>query len=61
MKTETNTNKAGFVVLRHTDPGDSSKTEAVSAPMISHAAATEYAEMCRAQGWIVSIIAKGKP
>lgn len=57
MSTKSATNAHGFVVVRTTrEEGKKPKTEKVSAPFLSEAAAVEYATMCRKQGWKVSVV-----
>ncbi len=60
MKTETNTNKAGYVVVRHVVVNEKEKTVPVSPPLATASAAEQCAELCRKQGWTVSIVAKGR-
>lgn len=57
MASKTTTNAHGYVVVRTIrEEGKKAKTEEVSAPLLSEAAATEYAELCRKQGWEVSVV-----
>lgn len=58
MKTESTTNKRGYVVIRHhrDAEGRITKNEKVSAPLLSESAARDYADLCKKQGWEVSVV-----
>ncbi len=53
-----NTNKVGYVVVRHIDPEDPSKYDPISPPLLSYDSALTCKQLAEAQGWKVSIIEK---
>lgn len=53
-----NTNKVGYVVVKHTDPEDPSKYEPISPPLLSYDSALTCRQLAEKHGWKVSIIEK---